>query len=165
MLYEVGSWQEGEMMKVPGDGYRLVDPFEEDVLPTDEYYNIRGKRWKPIPSCGISNMNTFRRKIEKPKQSKSILDIAKEITHGDRQAAYGPPDQDFRRTADMLNALFADMLKDGVKFEPQHVAMMMILIKLSRQRHQQKQDNWVDIAGYAHCGDVCDQCSSQENKS
>ena len=149
----------------PGEGYRLIDPFELDVMPTDEYYNVRSKRWKPIPACGVSIMNTFRRKIEQPKQPESILDIAKKITHGDRQAAYGPPDQDFRRTADMMNALFTDLLKDGVKFEPQHVAMMMILIKLSRQRHQQKQDNWIDIAGYAHCGDVCDRCSSQESKS
>ena len=101
--------------------------------------------------------------VDPPQHPESILDVAKQITHGDRQAAYGPPDQDFRRTADMMNALFSDLLKDGVKFEPQHVAMMMILIKLSRQRHQQKQDNWIDIAGYAHCGDICDQCSSQEN--
>lgn len=85
----------------------------------------------------------------------TILDEAKKITSGDRQASYGPPDQDFARTANMLNALFSDLLKDGCKFKPQHVAMMMILIKLSRQRHQNKRDNAVDIAGYAHCLQVC----------
>ena len=153
----------------PGEGYRLLDE-NEYVLEGDEWFH--NGEW--VPTCNHKTQHRkqdpdapYRRKVEQPKQPcvVSILDIAKQITHGDRQAAYGPPDQDFRRTADMMNALFADLLKDGVKFQPQHVAMMMILIKLSRQRHQQKQDNWIDIAGYAHCGDVCDRCSSQENKS
>jgi hypothetical protein len=159
-----GSKEEGGVMKIPGEGYRLVDTHNEDLLPTDEYYNIRGKRWKPIDSVSISKMNTFRRKVE-PIQSESILDIAKRLVTGDRQNQYGPPDQDFTRTAGMMNALFADLLKEGHKFESFHIAQMMILIKLSRQLHQRKEDNWIDIAGYAYCGAICDKInSSQENK-
>lgn len=85
-----------------------------------------------------------------------LLVEALRITSGDRQAQYGPPDQDFRRTADMLNSLFKDMLKEGCKFEPYHVAMIMIMVKLSRQLHQRKADNWLDMAGYARCGWICD---------
>lgn len=85
-----------------------------------------------------------------------ILEEALQITSGDRQAAYGPPDQDFRRTADMWSALFRSMLRDGVAFEPFHVAQAMILLKMSRQLHQRKRDNWVDTAGYARCGHICD---------
>lgn len=87
----------------------------------------------------------------------SILDEAKRITGGDRQAQYGPPDQDFRRTAAMWTGLFADLLKDGARFEPFHVALAMILLKASRQMHQRKRDNWCDMAGYSHCGNVCDE--------
>ena len=87
----------------------------------------------------------------------SILDEAKSAVTGDRQASYGPPDQDFARTAGMWTALFSDLLRDGVRFEPFHVAQAMILLKMSRQRHQRKRDNWVDAAGYAHCGAVCDE--------
>lgn len=90
-----------------------------------------------------------------PEPQECILDIAKKLTRGDRNASYGHPSQDFIRTAGMMNALFGDMLKEGCKFEPQHIAMMMILVKLSRQRHQNKRDNWIDIAGYSDCGDRC----------
>ena len=89
--------------------------------------------------------------------TKSILDEAKAAVTGDRQASYGPPDQDFARTAGMWSALFSDLLREGVRFEPFHVAQAMILLKMSRQRHQRKRDNWVDAAGYAHCGAVCDE--------
>ena len=80
-----------------------------------------------------------------------VLVEALRLTSGDRQASYGPPDQDFRRTADMWTALF------GHKFEPKDVALAMILLKTSRQIHQRKRDNWVDIAGYARCGSICDE--------
>lgn len=84
-----------------------------------------------------------------------ILDVAASITRVDRQAVYGPPDQDFKKTADMWTGMFQFMLADGAKFEPRHVAMAMICIKLSRELHHRKRDNWVDIAGYARCGSLC----------
>lgn len=80
-----------------------------------------------------------------------ILVEALRLTSGDRQATYGPPDQDFRRTAAMWTALF------GHAFEPKDVALAMILLKASRQIHQRKRDNWVDMAGYARCGSICDE--------
>ena len=88
-----------------------------------------------------------------------ILEEALRITSGNRQASYGPPDQDFRRTGDMWTALFRDMLKDGVAFQPFHVAQAMILLKMSRQLHQRKRDNWTDTAGYARCGALCDEAA------
>jgi hypothetical protein len=88
-------------------------------------------------------------------EDEDILDTAARITRGDRQASYGPPDQDFRRTAGMWSALFGVKLKDGVTFEPRDVALAMILLKCSREIHQRKPDNWVDIAGYSRCGSMC----------
>ena len=81
--------------------------------------------------------------------SESILEEAARITSGDRQNAYGPPDQDFARTAAMWSAL------KGVEFSPADVAMFMICLKLSREVHQKKRDSAVDIAGYAHCLNIC----------
>jgi len=76
-------------------------------------------------------------------------DILEEaLTKGDRNAQYGPPDQDFQRTAAMWSAI------KGVPFEAREVALFMIALKLSRETHQRKRDNWVDIAGYARCGSL-----------
>ena len=88
-------------------------------------------------------------------EEEDILLVALRLTSGDRQASYGPPDQDFARTASMWNALFGHMLTG--KFEPKDVALAMILLKASRQMHQRKRDNWIDIAGYARCGSICDE--------
>lgn len=100
---------------------------------------------------------------EPVKPSEDILEEALRITGGDRQNQYGPADQDFRRTAEMWSGLFRDMLKEGVSFEPYHIAQAMILLKMSRQLHQRKRDNWVDTAGYARCGQVCDQAEQERN--
>ena len=82
-------------------------------------------------------------------EQEDVLEEALRITKGDRQNQYGPPDQDFQRTAQMWTAL------KGVPFEAREVAAFMIALKLSRQTHQNKRDNWVDIAGYARCGSKC----------
>lgn len=78
-----------------------------------------------------------------------VLIEALTLTRGDRQAQYGPPDQDFRRTADMWTALFER------EFAPHEVAMAMACLKLSRLTHSLKRDSVVDLAGYARCLDVC----------
>ena len=81
--------------------------------------------------------------------AESVLAEAERLTSTDRQAQYGPPDQDFSRTAAMWSALF------GTHFNSADVAMAMICLKLSRETHQEKRDNWTDIAGYAKCGAIC----------
>ncbi len=80
----------------------------------------------------------------------SVLSIAEELVSGDRGNSYGPPWEDFVRTAKAWRAIF------GWEVSPQQVASAMIILKLSRAQHSPKRDNWIDIAGYAHCGDLCD---------
>ena len=97
--------------------------------------------WKEIDVLFENELNT----------PENILQEAMRLVCGDRQATYGPPNQDFERTAKMWSAI------KGVEFTPSEVAQFMICIKLSRQTHQKKRDNWVDIAGYAYCGQRCDE--------
>ena len=87
--------------------------------------------------------------------TEDVLEEALRITSGDRNNQYGPPDQDFQRTAAMWSAM------KGVEFEAREVAMFMILLKLSRETHQKKRDNSVDIAGYARCLDICNRAAGE----
>ena len=87
-----------------------------------------------------------------------ILEEALRLTSGDRQNQYGPPDQDFARTAKMWSAL------KGIEFEARDVAMFMICLKLSREVHQRKRDNAVDGAGYFRCLHICNQVALANNE-
>ena len=87
--------------------------------------------------------------------SPTVLQEANDLIYGERNAAYGPPNQDFQRTADMWTGLFQYKLKEGERFRPQDVAYFMIALKLSRAQHSDKRDNAVDIAGYAGCSWRC----------
>lgn len=97
---------------------------------------------------------------KQPEVKEDILEEALRITGGDRQATYGPPDQDFQRVADMWSGYLRYQLAGGFKFEPFHIASMMIILKQSRQMHQRKRDNWTDTAGYARCGQLCDEAAT-----
>lgn len=78
-----------------------------------------------------------------------VLREAEELVNGDRNNQYGPPDQDFQRTADLWTIYL-----DGRRIIDAHdVAVMMILLKVSRLSWSaDKADNWIDIAGYSACG-------------
>ena len=105
-----------------------------------------------------ANAKAFMREAteEAHKPTEDILEEALRITGGDRMNDYGPPDQDFKRTAIIWEQLLNSRIIDGkLDIRPQDVASCMIAIKLSRQTHQNKRDNWVDLAGYARCGNLC----------
>jgi len=92
---------------------------------------------------------------EVPPEPKTVLQEADALIHGSRNAAYGPPSQDFQRTADMWTGLLQYKLKDGERIRAQDVAWMMICLKASRAQHGDKRDDYVDAAGYAGCGWQC----------
>lgn len=75
-------------------------------------------------------------------------ELAHTLTNGDRQKFYGHPLDDFTRTARMWSIIL------GVEVEPDHVAMCMIALKISRQLYRPKRDNVVDMAGYANTLDM-----------
>jgi hypothetical protein len=78
-----------------------------------------------------------------------ILADAEKLINGDRNNAYGPPSQDFERTAIMWTAY----LDGRTILEAHDVAAMMCLLKLSRISWQpENRDSWTDLAGYAACG-------------
>ena len=89
----------------------------------------------------------------------SALTEAKKLITGDRNNQYGPPTQDFNRTARMANAFGFAVVDEAGNVNPvqaHHVALFVMFVKLSRLAWTpQKRDSWVDIAGYAGCGFEC----------
>lgn len=76
-----------------------------------------------------------------------VLKKAERITTGEREQAYGSPEDNFTMIAGMWSAYLQTPIT------PEDVATMMILLKTARVKSGHgSDDNWVDIAGYAACG-------------
>lgn len=73
----------------------------------------------------------------------SVLLEAEGLVHGDRNADYGHPLDDFSRTAAIWTAIL------GHPVSPEQVGLCMCAVKISRQCNRPKRDNLVDLAGYA----------------
>lgn len=84
-----------------------------------------------------------------------LLLAAVEAVTKQRNNEYGPPTQDFDRTAALWSVLFRNKIGDQ-DFQASDVAVAMIALKLSRITWSpEKMDNWLDVAGYAGCGWEC----------
>lgn len=76
-----------------------------------------------------------------------ILDAAKRCVCGDREQDYGSPENNFRVIADLWTAYL------GYEVCATDVAAMLALLKIARiASGHAKDDNWIDLAGYAACG-------------
>lgn len=70
---------------------------------------------------------------------------------GGREKNYDHPDPNFARIRDLWQVALADKLKPGASITKRDVAMLMVLIKIARDIHTFKDDNWLDTVGYAVC--------------
>lgn len=69
-----------------------------------------------------------------------------------RQGTYDKPEDNFTRIADLWNAYIKGRPnKDPLT--PKDVALMMVLLKISRELYQHKEDNLIDAAGYIQCAE------------
>jgi len=85
--------------------------------------------------------------VDGPSVREVVLDTAKGYVLKDRNQAYDTPERNFEMIAELW------MAYTGQTFTPHDVAVMMILVKVSRiSTSPVKLDHWVDIAGYAACG-------------
>jgi len=91
--------------------------------------------------------------------NENILKEADRLTSGDRNKDYGHPRDNF-----MLIAKFWSNWR-GVDFNAYDVAMMMILVKVAREKNKPKRDNLVDIAGYARTVEMFDEDKLEQEKT
>lgn len=76
-----------------------------------------------------------------------LLEMARKTVCGDREQDYGTPENSFQRIAGFWGTYLNQQIT------PVDVAAMMSLLKLARVAEgHAKEDNWVDLAGYAACG-------------
>lgn len=81
---------------------------------------------------------------DKAARSKFLHDVEK-LVNGQRQLDYGEAKKNFQRIATLWNIYL-----DGDDLNPQDVAIMMILHKISRLKTSKNhRDSWLDIAGYS----------------
>lgn len=64
------------------------------------------------------------------------------LVDGDRNDAYGPPEENLSRIAEMWSAYI------GTDITAEDVALMMVLLKISRSRAGYSRDNAVDGVAY-----------------
>jgi hypothetical protein len=114
--------------------------------------------------------------MDSPNTRSRVLRAADQAVNGDRNAQYGDPNQDFQRTATFWNTYVRglaerelDACSEDLKVHaeevlhmleglllPGDVGAMQVLLKLSRSVvSPEKEDHWVDIAGYAACAADC----------
>lgn len=76
-----------------------------------------------------------------------ILDKAKACVCGDREQDYGSPESNFGKIAEFWTTYL------GYPVVAKDVAVMLALLKIARiASGHAKEDNWIDLAGYAACG-------------
>jgi hypothetical protein len=76
-----------------------------------------------------------------------VLNTAARYVAHDRNAQYGTPESNFGMIAQFWSTYL------GASIMPHDVAAMMSLMKLARiTTSPDKDDNWIDLAGYAACG-------------
>ena len=78
----------------------------------------------------------------------SYIEQAKQIIYGARNEDYGPMKDSFDRTAKIWSAIL------NIEVTPHQVCLCMMGLKLSRESFKQKDDNIVDIIGYAEISGI-----------
>jgi len=138
-------------------------PSEVHILPREQCKDVRPLSLTPAADQELTEaLNAVGSETHNEPEippRKSVLLEAIGLVTGDRNATYGPPTQDFDRTAAALTAMGYRRTDPGGKtlgLEPHDVAILVMMVKISRlMSTPDKRDSWVDIAGYAGCGYEC----------
>ena len=90
-----------------------------------------------------------------PDKAEDLLNEALRIVTGARRNAYGPPEDNFRRIADLWNVYLKQRKTHG-DITMGDVSLMMVLMKIARlSETPTHRDSVVDMAGYSACYARC----------
>jgi hypothetical protein len=84
-----------------------------------------------------------------PPDTGSAIEETHRLVYGARNETYGHPYEDYTKTAAFMSIIL------GTEVTPEQAILCMIAVKMSRELHNPKRDNRVDMAGYAECLQKC----------
>jgi hypothetical protein len=96
------------------------------------------------------------------KIEKHVIPITREaerIVYADREEAYDDPRKNFARIAKMWSGIL------NIDITPQQVGLCQMAVKIARESYEHKEDNLVDICGYALCVDRLHQKSEDTDNA
>ena len=138
------------------EGFDLFESFDRDIAAIrkcDSIYMLKG--WQT--STGATAEHACAKWLLKEiiYEDEAICEEAYRLQGGDREQDYGSPSKNFEDIAKAWNWYLE--AKGSSIIEARDIAHMNILMKVSRNVHKPKRDNWVDMAGYAQCGGKVDE--------
>lgn len=153
-----------EVLSPEAQAKLMRDIADLDAAAADDGFNMEDTLSK-IAAEGI-DWNDVAEATKPLSPRRELLMGAADLVDGDRNAQYGDPRQDFRRTAGYwnihINGIIERKLAEnngqfgGDILDPHDVAIMMDLLKTSRLAWSpDKEDTWMDKAGYTACGWHC----------
>lgn len=137
-----------------------LDAYEQELLARLKRHIGGDAPDAPLQDAGANELYHALAEAEtEPNRRAKVLRTAESLVNGSRNASYGSPDADFSRTASFWQTYLAGVVERNngkLVLSSYDVAVMMMLLKISRLAWSpDKEDSWVDTAGYAACGADC----------
>lgn len=80
--------------------------------------------------------------------TKSVIQEAQDIIHGDREQTYGHPAKNLEKIATQWTLYMRQKYNQQVLLSAEDVCWMMSILKMVRQMNADKRDNLIDAIGY-----------------
>lgn len=143
-LIDKPSFSEGTDFAQPNPDDRLDSHFssteEFDEVPEKPLWKVLEEFWNPDPNPPYQSVG------------REAADL---VIDGERRHTYGDAKESTERIAKFWNVYLSDRLDESTApLDAEDVAMMMVLMKVSRQMWSDHRDNLVDICGYAELANL-----------
>lgn len=119
------------------------DRFEYSELNIYQTYEDYKRTIIPFQEFKEAYLSLDGKVTDKPKEHISILLDAERIINGERQADYDDPVENFNRIS-KIASIFA-----GKELTAIDCCKVMIAVKIAREGNKHKDDNLIDLCGYA----------------
>lgn len=92
-----------------------------------------------------------------PQNKETICQEAERLVSSDRQDQYGHPSENFLDISKGWN-----VIAETTTITPERVGLMMMWLKICREKHKTKRDNLVDICGFAKTIDMINERKNEK---